>query len=49
MRLRDILFLGAVVFILGCTVWTSYQLAIVCRGDVPRFAQAGSYYWEVIQ
>ena len=46
-KLSDLFVVVAVAFILALILWTSYQLVLIARGELPRFAEAGSYYWEV--
>ncbi len=46
-KLYDLFVVVAAAIILVIILWTSYQVALVARGEVPGFAEAGSYYWEV--
>lgn len=38
-----IFFLGLLVLL----VWTSYQVFLLIRDQVPNWADAGSYYWKL--
>jgi len=46
-KLYDLFVVVAAAIILVIILWTSYQLVLMTRGELPRFAEAGSYYWEV--
>jgi hypothetical protein len=46
-RLDSALTLTFVAGLLLLAVWTSYQLWLMAHGQVPSFADAGSYYWQL--
>lgn len=49
LTIKDTFFIVMALVILACIVWTSYQVFILAKGDLPSFAEAGSYYWEVVK
>ena len=46
-RWEDALTLIFFLGLLALLVWTSYQLWLMAHGQVPSFADAGSYYWQL--
>ncbi len=46
-RWEDALTLIFFVGLLALLVWTSYQVFLLIRGQVPNWADAGSYYWKL--
>lgn len=46
-RWEDALTLIFFLGLLALLVWTSYQVFLLIRGQVPNWADAGSYYWKL--